>query len=66
MAAQQGDGAQTMNTMGALNMQDLKYLDQQKKLTMITFLTEKIKAEKESRKQERAAKKEEKKKIKKE
>lgn len=28
MAAQQGEEAHTMNTMGALNMQDLKYLDQ--------------------------------------
>jgi len=35
--------------MGSMNLNDLKYLDQQKKLSMISFLTEKIKAEKEAR-----------------
>lgn len=57
--------AETMNEIKAVNVEDLKYLDQQKKLSMIGFLTEKIKAEKEARKAEKAAKKEEKRKLKK-
>lgn len=60
------DGApETMNEIKAVNVEDLKYLDQQKKLSMIGFLTEKIKAEKEARRAEKAAKKEEKRKLKK-
>ena len=51
-------GAPAMNKLGAVNVQDLKYLDQQKKLSMISFLTEKIKAEKEARRQEKADRKE--------
>lgn len=50
----------TLNKMNGMNVDDLKYLDQQKKLTMITFLTEKIKAEKEARKLEKKASKQEK------
>ena len=56
-----GNGGSAMNQISAANVQDLKYLDQQKKLTMISFLTEKIKAEKETRKQDKAARKEERK-----
>ncbi len=42
-----------------MNTKDLKYLDQQKKLSMINFLTEKIKRDKEieKEKQEKAEKK---------
>jgi len=49
-----------MNKLSAVNVQDLKYLDQQKKLSMISFLTEKIKAEKEARKLEKAERKDKK------
>ena len=47
--AKDKDGEASLNKIGAMNLDDLKYLDQQKKLTMISFLTEKIKAEKEER-----------------
>jgi len=43
-------------------MKDLKYLDHQKKLSMINFLTEKIKRDKEKQKED--AEREERKRLK--
>ena len=37
-----------LNKLSGENTRDLKYLDQQKKLTMINFLTEKLKRDKEA------------------
>ena len=43
------DGEAGLNKMSGMNLNDLKYLDEQKKLSMISFLNEKIKAEKEAK-----------------
>jgi hypothetical protein len=50
-----------LNQIQGMNTKDLKYLDHQKKLSMINFLTEKLKRDKEEQreKEEKAAKKRE-------
>ena len=49
---QHKDDEKTMNRLSGMNQKDLKYLNQQKKLTMINFLTEKLNKEKEAMKEE--------------
>ena len=57
---QNKDDEKTMNKMSGMNQKDLKYLDQQKKLTMINFLKEKLQREEEQKKIEKEKKREKK------
>ena len=61
---QSRENEKTLNKLSGMNQKDLKYLDQQKKLTMINFLTEKLKKEKETAREEKEKKKEKKEKKK--
>ena len=42
----------SLNKLASLNPKDLKYLDQQKKLSLINFLQEKVKKDKQEAKEQ--------------
>lgn len=55
-----------MNSIEGANLEDLKYLDQKKKLVLINYLKDKLESDKKAEKEKKKEKKREKKEKKKE